>query len=366
MKSRAFVILLATLAVLVALAVAVSVSQRPVQGTGAVLLPGLKERLNDVDSVLVRTGGDQVVATLERGATGWVVKERDGYPADVGRLRKNLLTLAEATILEEKTSNPEFYDRLRVDDIDKESAAGLRLDLGVGKETAASIIIGSTAVAGSDSAYVRLAGDARSWLVKATFDLPRETAGWLDKLITNIPASRIAAVTITQPAGVTLRIDRARAGDGDFQVSGIPAGRELAFPGAANPIAAALSDLSLDSVKPAAAFAPGPVRPTLARFETFDGLVIELQVWQLPAGAQLHVTAHADEALAARFAAAADAVPSSPAAETIAAARHRDFSEVRSEADQLNTRTLNWIYTVPSYKAEQLTREPGDLLAPQG
>ena len=47
----------------------------------------------------------------------WTVAERDNYPADTGRLRKLLLELAEARLLEEKTSNPELYDRLKVEDI---------------------------------------------------------------------------------------------------------------------------------------------------------------------------------------------------------------------------------------------------------
>ena len=366
MRRRSLLILLAVLAGLVALAIAVSFSQRPGQGAGAVLLPGLKQRLNDVDSVVVHGSGDRVLATLERGQAGWTVREAGGYPADIGRLRRNLLALGEATIIEEKTSNPEFYDRLRVDDVAKDSAGGLRLDLASGGKTIASIIVGSTGVSGADSAYLRRAGEAPSWLVKAALDLPRETSGWLDKSITAIPASRIATVTITHPDGSTLRIDKARAGEVDFRVEGVPAGRELAFPGAGNAIAATLADLALDSVEPLAKFAPGTVRPTIARFETFDGLVVEASTWQLPAGARLRVAARADPALAARYAPAPAATPApGPAAETIAAAVRKDFAEVQAEAGQLNARLGGWVYGIPSYKVEQLTRRLDDLLAPK-
>ncbi|QOJ32535.1 MAG: DUF4340 domain-containing protein [Gammaproteobacteria bacterium] len=366
MKSRTLVILLAALAVLVALAIAVSVSQRPGSTAGALLYPGLRDQLDEVDSVVVRSGGNKVVATLERGKAGWTVRERDGYPADLGRLRKNLVSLAEATITEEKTSNPAFYERLRVDDIDKDSAAGLRLDIGIGGKTVASVIVGSTAVAGSDSAYVRRAGEAQSWLVRGAFDLPRETSGWLDKAITSIPASRIAAVSITQPDGATLKIDKARAGEADFQVSGIPAGRELSFPGAGNNIGAALADLSLDAVEPAAGFAPGNVRPTVARFETFDGLVVEVSTWKLPAGARLRLAAHADAALAARHAPPPGTTPESgPAADAIASSTRKDLAGVQAEAEQLDARAGAWVYTVPAYKVDQLTHRLDDLLAPK-
>ncbi|GIK36058.1 MAG: hypothetical protein AMXMBFR45_03500 [Gammaproteobacteria bacterium] len=366
MKSRTLVILLATLAVLVALAIAVSLSQQPGRATGALLYPGLTEQLNTVDSVVLRTGGNKVVATLERGKAGWTVRERDGYPADLGRLRKNLIALAEATITEEKTSNPEFYDRLRVDDIEKDSAAGLRMDLGSAGKPVASVIIGSTAVAGADSAYARRAGEAQSWLVRGAFDLPRETAGWLDKTITNIPASRIAAVTITHPDGSRLKIDKHRAGEADFRVEGIPAGRELSFPGAGNSIGSALADLSLDGVEPAAGFAPGAVKPTVARFETFDGLVVEVSSWQLPAGNRLRLSARADAALAAAHAPPPGTAPEAgPAADALASAARKDFASVQAEADALNARLGAWVYTVPAYKAEQLSHHLDDLLAPK-
>jgi hypothetical protein len=366
MRSRTLVILLAALAVLVALAIAVSLSQQPGRAAGALLYPGLAEQLNAVDSVVLRTGGNKVVATLERGKAGWTVKERDGYPADLGRLRKNLIALAEATITEEKTSNPEFYDRLRVDDIEKDSAAGLRMDLGSAGKPVASVIIGSTAVAGADSAYARRAGEAQSWLVRGAFDLPRETAGWLDKTITSIPASRIAAVTISHPDGSTLKIGKPRAGEADFRVEGIPAGRELSFPGAGNSIGAALADLSLDGVEPATGFAPGAVKPTVARFETFDGLVVEVSSWPLPAGTRLRLRAQADATLAAGHAPPPGTAPEAgPAADALASAARKDFAAVQAEADALNARLAHWVYTVPAYKAEQLSRHLDDLLAPK-
>jgi hypothetical protein len=365
MRSRTLIALLAALAVLVALAIAVSVSQRAATGAGAALFPGLKDQLNDVDSVVVRAAGNKTVATLERGKDGWTVKERNGYPADIGRIRKNLIALAEATIVEEKTSNPELYNRLRVEDIEKDSAAGLRLDVGVGGKTAASAIVGTTAVAGSDTAYLRRAGEPTSWLVKGAFELPRETGGWLDKSIVNIPASRIAAVAITHPDGKTLRIDKARASEADFKVSDVPPGRSLSFPGAANAIGAALTDLNLDNAEPAAGFDPGAARPTVARFETFDGLVVEVSTWQLPAGARLRVTARADEALAARFAPPAGTPEPKPAADAVAAEERKDLAAVKAEAAQLDARVNGWVYTVPSFKAEQLARKLDDLLAPK-
>lgn len=368
MKSRTLLVLLGTLAVMAALAVAVSLSQRPGQGAGALLLPEIEAAINTIDRVVVRGGGDTPLATIQRGAAGWGVGERHDYPADITRLRRTLLALARATIIEEKTSNPAFYDRLQVEDIENEAAAGLRLDIGSGTQLLASVIIGSTGVAGSDSAYARRAGESQSWLIKAALDLPRDATGWLDRRITAIPASRIATISITQPDGTSLQLEKARAGEADFSVARVPAGRELSFPGVGNVLGGVLADLELDAVEPRAGFEPGSTRPTLARFGTFDGLVVELSTWQPAAGARVHLAASVDEALAARYTPApATAVPAPEAAlaaDAIAAATHKDLAAVGAEAAELNARLGDWVYALPSYKVEQLTRRMEELLAP--
>jgi len=359
MNSRTLIALLASLAVLVALAIAVSVSQRPDQAAGGPFLPGLREQLNEVSQIVVRTGGNRTVATLKRNGDGWTLAERNDYPADVGRIRQSLIALAEAQILEEKTSNPEYYERLKVDDIDKANAAGVRLDILAGEQTT-SVIIGTTGVGGGERAYARRAGEPASWLISGRIDAPRETAEWLDRLITDIDAKRIQAVTITHPDGEVLRIARDSPDAGDFTVAKVPAGRKLSFPGVGNPIGAALSDLRLDSVEPAAGFAPGAVKPVTARFEARDGLVVEVQSFPLPGGSRLRVAASADEALAARF---ADSKPAGgkPASESEPEPAS-NFEQVKAEAARLQARHAAWVYAVPEYKAEQFTRRMEDLL----
>ena len=369
MNSRNLVLLLAALAVLAGLAVAVSVSEKPAQSNGGLLFPELKAQLNDIDKIVVRTAGNKTIATLERRKDGWVVAEKDGYPADVGRIRKNLIALAEATLLEEKTSNPELYNRLKLEDIEKDSAGGVELDLSAGEKNT-GVIIGQTGVGGGERAYVRRVGEPTSWLVSGAFETPREPAEWLDRTVTNIAAKRVQAATVTHPDGTVLHVEKAAPEAPEFTVHGIPAGRELSFPGAGSQVGAALYDLTFDSVEPAAGFAPGDVKPTVAKFETFDGLVVEARAFQMPAGLRLRFSASADPALAERFApkpaaptdakAAADAVKTAESGE-----KPKSMEEVKAEADALTARLGNWVYALPDFKAEQFTRKIEDLLAPK-
>jgi hypothetical protein len=168
-----------------------------------------------------------------------------------------------------------------------------------------------------------------------------------------------------------LRLVKPTAEATDFTVEGVPAGRELAFPAAGNPVGAALADLQLDGVEPAAGFDPGDVKPTVARFETFDGLVVEVSTYKLASGTRMRFAASADQALAERFAPpgsadeAAKADAAQPSGEAPAPPSRKPFAEVKAEAGEMAGRLGNWVYAIAEYRTEQLTRRLEDLLQPK-
>jgi hypothetical protein len=93
---------------------------------GDLVMPGLESTLNTVTQIRL-SKGDQTHATLKRGATDWVVGERD-YPADSGKVRKFLLDLGSLNVVEEKTHNPANYPQLGVEDVTSPKATGTRVD----------------------------------------------------------------------------------------------------------------------------------------------------------------------------------------------------------------------------------------------
>ena len=89
----------------------VNSSQKPASETAekpAQLVPGLREQLNDINAITITGAENKVLATLRRGADGWTIAEKAGYPADLTKLREFLIKLADATVLEQKTSNPKL------------------------------------------------------------------------------------------------------------------------------------------------------------------------------------------------------------------------------------------------------------------
>ncbi len=345
MSRRNLILLLASLLVLAILALLV----RPGSHDGdddRLLYPGLKAELNDVSQIIVRGPGDQLLATLRHDDQRWMLVERD-YPADVGLIREVLLALAEARIVEEKTSTPELYDRLGVQDIALATARGIQLEV-AGTRSPLQLIIGEAQAGGTDMSYVRRSGEAKSWLVTGRLTPGKTTGEWLDRQLVDIPAARVQAVRIAHPGLAALLLEKAERDSPDFAVADIPAGRELSYPGVANSLGGLLAGLQLDDVHGREALGDNPGKPVVARFVCFDGLIIEASAWRTDEGTRISFLASTDQAQAERYAS-----PDSPG-----------FDAVVAEANAINTRLGGWIYTLPGFKTEQFTRRLQDLLAP--
>ena len=297
------------------------------------LFPGLKDELNNIDRVTVSVGDNQRVVTLERGTDQWTVAERFGYPADVTRIRQNLIALGNATILERKTSNPEFHERLGIEDLDRPGAKGYLLEIhrvGPDGDDTIGLIVGDAGVRGK-TAYVRRPGEDQGLMISADLDLSKETADWLAGDLMDIASTDIESITISHSDGEVVRIEKLSQTDPDFSVLDIPDGRELVYASIANPVAGLLSQLTMDEVLPAESI-DGMTEPlTVARFKTFDGLVVEATVYATADGTRVGFKATSDESRAA-------------------------------QADELNSRLESWVYSLPSFKSDQLSKRLEDFL----
>ncbi len=333
MNRRALFRLLIALAVMAGIVGLLNLQGGADRAANALLLPDLKDSLNDVARIGITGAGDTTLVTLVRDAEQWTVAERDNYPADLGRIRQNLLALADARIAEVKTSSPELYPRLGVEDVAGEAATGLELALTGGKSPV-KVIIGLTQPGSTDLTYVREAGQATSLLVKAGFDLGRTADAWIDKRLASIPLERIASVTVTSPGQPPLTLVRPADEGTEFMPRDLPPGRELSYPGVGTAVAAVLTDLRLEAVDNREVLDADPGKPVVARFETVDGLIIETSAWRLPEGTKF------------TFLASAATV------------------DAQAEADALNARLGGWVYTLRDFPAEQLTVRLQDLLAP--
>lgn len=241
---------------------------------GIALVTGLKAELNDVQTVRVVAAGNQTLVTLNKAEKNWTVAERDNYPADIEKVREFLIKLADATVIEPKTSNPELYGKLGLQDVTATEAAGVRVEID-GLKAPAKLIIGNYSSQGGGGTFARRNDEAQSWLAKGTLTPEKQPEQWLAKNLADIPSTRIQRIELTKQGKKPLVASKQTAADANYQIENVPKGKELKSDFEGNALASALAGLRLEDVKKLQAAEPENSNEKLsARYTTFDGLVI--------------------------------------------------------------------------------------------
>lgn len=330
MSKRHFSILLA-ITVVVALAVFLVPSRTGRDATvePIAFLPELKAVVNDLEQLRITANGGEDVVTLARREEGWVVREFHDYPADWSVLRPLLANLSQAEELEQKTSNPVYYDRLGVEDPLGADATSKLIEFPA-DDALPAVIVGDSAQ-GREGQYLRLQDEAASVLVDRAIDLPIDSAGWLRREIVDVPQEEVISVEVSHPDGEVIEIHRNSTDVTDFTLENIPEGRKTRSAWTINQLASVLSGLELDAVAPVDEIDwEGAIA---IRVVTADGLQVDARLAETEEHRWVHLEADgADEA--------ADDI-----------------------ADEINGRVEGWAYQIPLYKYDAANKRMEDLLA---
>jgi len=373
--------ILAVIAVIVAIAGLWLASRHtsPPSIESAALYPDLKQELGSITAVRIVKAGGTPALELKRGESGWTVAERNNYPADEAKLRKLITSLTEAKVLEEKTSNPESYAALGVEDITNTAAGGVQLELD-GPKQPVKLIVGKQAQ-GAQSQYVRRAGEPKSWLVNKSIDTSSSADQWLRKEVIDVSADRVQSAQVTIGKSKPYSAVKKTRADADFTVEGLPKGKELSSPSAADNFATALAGLTLSDVKPASELTDPP--SARATIKTFDGLVTEATGWKKDDKHYVALKTSYDAAQADKFKVATadtekkdaagtdgdkkDAPANSegapptdkPADTAVAKPAGRNVAE---ESTKANAQLEGWVYEIPAYKYEAIFKPLDELI----
>ena len=361
MNARQLGMLSAIALAVVVLSVWISIANKPGSSTeNAALLPALKGHLADIKTVNIFHGGDQPAVSMAGSDGTWTVSQRNNYAADSGKIKGLLLALESAKLREEKTSNPDNYATLGVQD------AGTRLSL-QGLSAPIDLIVGKSD-AGGHGNYVRLKGDAKSWLINEQLDVPTDASGWLHRDIVSIGADRIQEAKVEVGSEPHYSVFKEKRSDMNFDVKPLPKGRELNTVSAPNGIAQTLVNLQLDDVRPIIELssAKSAAQTTI---QTFDGLSINVKGFEVDGKHWITIHAAFDEATAKRFREpakseapkSADAAKSADASTTAAPPEDPD-KKVRTEAESIDKQVSDWAYAIAQYKYDAIFKPVDQLL----
>jgi hypothetical protein len=287
MSRRRFIALLAAAALAISGALYLSAQRNLPRDThGAALLPSLAGELNTVTALSVRRGSATPTVTVHEQGGRWTVAERGDYPADVSKLRKLLLALSDARIVEEKTSNPANFPIIGVEDPSLPGASGTEISL-TARDGKHAVIIGKPVGEGN---FVRRGGDEASYSVEPGISLETEPRFWIDSRLIDIAAAGIQSIEVKPAAGPAYTVHRVVAasassgaagssptdpkGAENFALDGVPPGRKAVEAALLAPSPTTYSGLTADDVTPV-----GDVdfsKATVATVTLSDGNVITI------------------------------------------------------------------------------------------
>lgn len=300
------------------------------------LLPELAGQLDDVTRVELVSAGERVDITLVRDGQTWGLAQRAGYPIKLDQLRSLLRALAQVRPVEAMTSNPEYYSRLHVTDIEDiySDASAIRIYTD-GDTPVAGVLLGKPVYRGDlEHSYMRLEGDNQSWLVRGTASVPKQAIAWLNKDVINIGRGEIAQVSIQHPDGERLVVKREHEADSSLTVQALPAGAELLYASVGNGPAEALANLRLEDVFVAKTFEWTDAAVVKTELLRRDGLLIK-------AKSERRQTEYF---LQLQFSYAGDS------------------EDLKAKAIELNDRHSPWVYQILPHQYQALSKRMADML----
>lgn len=294
----------------------------------------LDKHINDATELDLKAGDK--TAVIKHGKGGWVVIERDDYPADMSKLVGVLRGMALSKRRDPKTGNKDHFDRiglggkaLAITLKGKDGKTLAQFDMGTRKDGAD----------GRSLTYIYQEKDTRAWLVTGLAEAKADPVWWLDTRVLDLDESRFAQLkigdaTLTRPLGSE-----------DFTLEGLKKGEEAAPVWELREPSRALAYLSVTDVRKVANPLMDPKGKVVAT--THDGLTLTLTLYSMDGGTWAQVAASFDAK--AREDGKAGELKGAPV-------------DGAKEAADIDARTRGWLYRLSDRTGELFTRTRKDFL----
>ena len=329
MSRQRFVQLL--IAAVVAISIALFLNARRNQSAetaGLPVFPGLAADLGAVTAVSLQKGGATPSVTLHKSGDIWTVAERADYPADLSKLRKLLLSLGDAKIIEEKTSDPQRFASIGVDE-PATGAGGVEVTVTTPKDKRA-LIVGKSVGGGN---FVRRPGQLKTYSVEPGISADADAHYWIEAHLLSVDSAQIQELDVKPIGSPAYAIHRVKPADAatkpadtaakaadtsaasaaatppaptpepakdTFTLDGTPAGRKPLESAALGAATNTLSALNADDVAPASSI--DFAQASQATITLTDGSVLTLTGTVVGDKHWIQVTSSKDTALSAKTA----------------------------------------------------------------
>jgi hypothetical protein len=360
MKSRTLLMLTAVLAVLIGggiMMMRLNDQHPPYPTMGAYLIQDLP--VNDIEQISIEGPGERV--RLEKKPGQWVVADRSGYPADFSRITDFVRALRDAKTGRRFETSSDTRSGLCLLDPSTGDASpenkGIRVTLSnKDGKMLADLLLGSMRADPSGGhaggRYVSLEGSSGVYLIDESLALAKPAPqDWLDKLLLDIPASKIRSIAFEKDGDDLYRFERNRSED-RFKPVIFPAGGDIDEQ-ALKKLSDALASFRIEDVIPASELNAAEFTARL-EYRLFDGRNLSIHPGKTgngPSRSIVRVSVDTSHAVSGGRESGQKAVNVQMDEET--AAETRDLQDIVSR----------WVFVLSEWRLESLVTDPGKLLA---
>jgi hypothetical protein len=303
----------------------------------------------DPDKVadMVISSNDNSINLLRRGST-FVVGEKDNYPATTERVNELFTEVLDIKTKELITDEPENHPDLEVTQ-DKARSIVRFLDKDANEIT--GVVIGKSTEGGD--AYVRLAGSDRVYLCENVPWIRTSPMDYIDQKLVSVKRENIISITVTDANGITYTLESEPNSSEITLAGGLPQGKKLSSH--SRSVFDALVSLRFDDV-----FGEGSEpnnltfnRTYICRLDDSTEYIIKL--------AKTNRKTYAD--CSAIFAGEEGANLTIRKTDSQEELKKKEAKLLALDAvEKFNNKCKGWVYELPSWKAQNLTKPLDDIL----
>lgn len=227
-----------------------------VQTGPVILFAELATAADQVDGVTIETS-EGVVFKADRKSGKWLARHlaaEHGFPVDTKALSTLINKLAQANIIERKTSKAKNYPKLGVENLAEQNAQSTLVTVTQGKQSWQALV-GNIAKS-QRGTFVRLPGNQTSLLIDQVLRPPAAPADWLTEKVLPFAADGLQQIEFVRNAAAPLVLTRASAGEDNWQID-TSAGNQppirpdqLAYPGVVSQTVAELIAFRYLAIEP--------------------------------------------------------------------------------------------------------------------
>ncbi len=375
MKPKTLVILLVILVVLAGAGALLMYSQdagSPSGAMGAVLFEELPA--NEIASIVIETPTTAV--SLKKEPDGWVVAERDGYPADFAKIADFVRKLKAVKVGRKFDAPDEVLRRLSLkapgdgDVPEGEKGTAVRMTDGEGAMVL-EMTLGSTRQQDPekgppDGQYIMVSGSPQVYLIDTILSsFETGPAEWLEKSPVKVAADDIRRITCRGPGGTDVRYVFERPEKGkDFELKAPETDRPVKR-SSLNRLSNALSSLKISDVQPASDMKDALKGDTSPRIDyaLFDGRIVHVYTGEacsagVPCLLRFEVGFEPPETPKIE----PESEKSDEPAEKAGKGDAKTEPSTPEEAAKENDRLTPWIFTIPEWQHQAFFVDLDELL----